>query len=61
MNISAYFGHIYGKIMKIFNSDNQHIKEKMKYFFQKHLAEIKKGCIFALANDKKRVLGKMVR
>ena len=42
-------------------AEKTYIKEKMKYFFQKHLAEIKKGCIFALANDKKRVLRKMVR
>ena len=32
----------------------------MKYFLSKHLVEIKKGCIFALANKEKEFLKKML-
>ena len=43
-----------GKILKIFHGDNQYIKRKIKYFLPKHLVEIKKGCIFALANQERK-------
>ena len=44
--------------MKKNYSDYQSFKRKMKDFFQKYLVEIKKGCIFAIANKGKRVLKK---
>jgi hypothetical protein len=50
----SYFGNSRGKILKIFHGDNQYIKRKIKYFLPKHLVEIKKGCIFALANQERK-------
>lgn len=45
---------IQSKKCKNFNIDYQDIKRKMKLFFKKYLVSMKKGCIFALANENEK-------